>query len=123
MYIMSALSIFITHNVMLHCFSYGIRVYTMWFTMLSLCLLHTGYKERHRRNTWFPNLGVGTPKGAARPSMREPLRQIYEEEEEKNLIKMGIKNLHKIPAITSKISKLLELITSCSAWGRGMFII
>ena len=33
-----ALSIFITHDVMFHCFHYGLGVYTVWLTLLSLRL-------------------------------------------------------------------------------------
>ena len=40
-----ALSIFLTHDVMFHCFHYCTRLYTiMWLTYLSL--LHAGYKVR-----------------------------------------------------------------------------
>ena len=41
-----ALFIVIIHNVMLNCFHYGIRVYAVWLTWLSLSLLHAAYKER-----------------------------------------------------------------------------
>ena len=38
-------SIFITHDVMFPCFHYGIRMYTMWLTWLSLSfILNAGYK-------------------------------------------------------------------------------
>ena len=42
----SALSIFITYDVMFHRFHYRVRV---WLTLLSLSLslFHVGYKERH----------------------------------------------------------------------------
>ena len=43
-----ALSIFIAHDVMFHCFHCGISVYTVW---LSLSLLHSGYQERHCWNS------------------------------------------------------------------------
>ena len=44
---MQGVSIFITHDVMFHCFHYRIRVYyTMWLPWLSLSLLNTGYAER-----------------------------------------------------------------------------
>ena len=35
------------HNPWRHVPLFGIRVYTMWFTWLSLSLLHKGYTERH----------------------------------------------------------------------------
>ena len=43
-----ALSIFKTNDVMFHCLHYGIRVYTMWSTWLSVSLLHhvhAGFKR------------------------------------------------------------------------------
>ena len=42
-----ALSIFITHDVLFHCFHYAYGVCTMLLTWLSLSLLYVGYKERH----------------------------------------------------------------------------
>ena len=43
-----ALSIFITHDVIIYCSHHGISVYTIFNT--SLILLHTGYIDRHCHN-------------------------------------------------------------------------
>ena len=39
------IDIFITHDVIFHCFYYGIRVHTLWLTWLSLIeILYAGFK-------------------------------------------------------------------------------